>query len=100
MTITDLGSESLTNQQWEIAHAIAQTLVKEETDFNELGKAIAYLRSIVNQSNANVKFFTYLKTLVRDGKQIGHSSKTFGYYRSIESTCRDYLKTIPDATTI
>jgi hypothetical protein len=92
MTIADLGSESLTNQQWEIAHAIAQTLVKEETDFNELGKAIAYLRSIVNQTNASVKFFTYLKTLVRDGKQIGHSGKTFGYYRTIEATCSDYLQ--------
>ncbi|WP_414529743.1 hypothetical protein [Nodularia chucula] len=92
MTIADLGSESLTNKQWEIAHAIAQTLVKENTDVNELGKAIAYLRSIVNQTNANVKFFTYLKTLVRDGKQIGHSGKTFGYYRTIESTCSDYLQ--------
>lgn len=100
MTITDLGSESLTNTQWEIAHAIAQTLVKENTDVNELGKAIAYLRSIVNQTNASVKFFTYLKTLVRDGKRIGHSGKTPGYYRNIELTCRDYLKTVADAQTI
>ncbi len=99
MTIADLNLESLTNTQWEIAHAIAQTLVKENTDVNELGKAIAYLRSIVNETNANVKFFTYLKTLVRDGKQIGHSGKTFGYYRTIEATCSDYLQKA-DAQTI
>lgn len=90
---------TITDKQWEIAHAIAQTLVKEDTDVNELGKAIAYLRSIVNETNASVKFFTYLKTLVRDGR-LGHSGKTPVYYRNIESTCSDYLKTITDATTI
>ncbi len=91
---------SITDKQWEIAHGIAQTLVKKDTDVNELGKAIAYLRTIVNETNASVKFFTYLKTLVRYGRQIGHSSKTLLYYRNIESTCSDYLKTITDATTI
>lgn len=91
---------NITDKQWEIAHAIAQTLVKEETDVNELGKAIAYLRSIVHETNAHTKFFTYLKTLVRDGKRIGHSGKTPGYYRNIEVTCSDYLKTVTDATTI
>ena len=91
---------TITDKQWEIAHAIAQTLVKEDTDVNELGKAIAYLRSIVNESNASVKFFTYLKTLVRYGKVIAHSNQTPLYYRNIESTCSDYLKTITDATTI
>jgi hypothetical protein len=91
---------NITDKQWEIAHAIAQTLVKDETDVNELGKAIAYLRSIVHETNAHTKFFTYLKTLVRDGKRIGHSGKTPEYYRNIEVTCSDYLKTITDATTI
>jgi hypothetical protein len=91
---------NITDKQWEIAHAIAQTLVKEETDVNELGKAIAYLRSIIHETNAHTKFFTYLKTLVRDGKRIGHSGQTPKYYRNIESTCSDYLKTITDATTI
>ncbi len=40
-----LVTENLTEIQWQIAHAIAQTLVKENTDVNELGKAIAYLRA-------------------------------------------------------
>ncbi|BAY21680.1 hypothetical protein NIES2100_14370 [Calothrix sp. NIES-2100] len=100
MTIAELSSESLTDAQWEIAHAIAQTLVKDNTDVNELGKAVAYLRASVNQPNATSRFFQYLKTLVSNGRQIGHSSKTTDYYRSIERACSDYLKSVTDAYTM
>lgn len=100
MTQIAYSSESLTDAQWEIAHAIAQTLVKENTDVNELGKAVAYLRAFVNQPDATSRFFKYLKTLVSNGRQIGHSSKTIDYYRSIEKACSDYLKTVQDAYTI
>jgi hypothetical protein len=100
MTIAELSSESLTDAQWEIAHAIAQTLVKDNTDVNELGKAVAYLRASVNQPNATSKFFQYLKTLVSNGRQIGHSSKTTDYYRSIEKACSDYLKGVSDGYTM
>ncbi|WP_445247597.1 hypothetical protein [Microcoleus sp. OTE_8_concoct_300] len=93
MSNTELVTESLTENQWGIAHAIAQTLVKEQTDVNELGKAIAYLRNAVNQdrADANSRFFKYLKTLVGNGRQIGHSSKTTDYYRSIDKACSDCL---------
>ncbi|MEG4941174.1 hypothetical protein [Microcoleus sp. F4-D5] len=103
MSNTELLTESLTENQWEIAHAIAQTLVKEQTDVNELGKAIAYLRNAVNQdrSDANSRFFKYLKTLVGNGRQIGHSSKTTDYYRSIDKACSDCLKGFQgDASTL
>jgi len=100
---TELVTESLTDKQWEIAHAIAQTLVKEQTDVNELGKAIAYLRNAVNQdrADANSRFFKYLKTLVGNGRQIGHSGKTTDYYRSIDKACSDCLKGFQgDASTL
>jgi hypothetical protein len=103
MSNTELVTESLTENQWEIAHAIAQTLVKEETDVNELGKAIAYLRNAVNQNqaDANSRFFKYLKTLVANGRQIGHSGKTTDYYRSIDKACSDCLKGFQgDASTL
>ncbi len=100
MTITEATRESLTDTQWEIAHAIALTLVKENTDVNELGKAVAYLRSIVQQTDAASRFFKYLKTLVSNGRQIGHSKKTTDYYISIDKACSDYLKNINDANTI
>jgi len=103
MSNTELVTESLTENQWVIAHAIAQTLVKEQTDVNELGKAIAYLRNAVNQNqaDANSRFFKYLKTLVSNGRQIGHSGKTTDYYRSIDKACSDCLKGFQgDASTL
>jgi hypothetical protein len=103
MSNTELVTESLTENQWGIAHAIAQTLVKEQTDVNELGKAIAYLRNAVNQdqADANSRFFKYLKTLVANGRQIGHSGKTTDYYRSIDKACSDCLKGFQgDASTL
>ncbi|NJS09655.1 MAG: hypothetical protein HC789_04335 [Microcoleus sp. CSU_2_2] len=92
MSNTELVTESLTEHQWGIAHAIAQTLVKEQTDVNELGKAIAYLRASVNEPNAGARFFKYLKTLVSSGRQIGHSKKTSDYYWSIDQACSEYLQ--------
>lgn len=103
MSNTELVTEYLTENQWQIAHAIAQTLVKEQTDVNELGKAIAYLRNAVNQNqaDANSRFFKYLKTLVANGRQIGHSGKTTDYYRSIDKACSDCLKGFQgDASTL
>ena len=103
MSNTELVTEYLTENQWGIAHAIAQTLVKEQTDVNEFGKAIAYLRNAVNQNqaDANSRFFKYLKTLVGNGRQIGHSGKTTDYYRSIDKACSDCLKGFQgDASTL
>lgn len=92
MSNTELVTESLTEHQWGIAHAIAQTLVKEQTDVNEFGKAIAYLRASLNEPNAGARFFKYLKTLVSNGRQIGHSKKTSDYYQNIDEACTKYLQ--------
>ena len=91
-----LVTENLTEIQWQIAHAIAQTLVKENTDVNELGKAIAYLRAYSDRENAGLKFFDYLKTLAKNGRYIGHSKRTSEYYDSIEKACSQYLKAYKD----
>jgi len=91
---------SLTDKQWEIAHAIAQTLFQEHTDVNEVSKAVAYLRTVIDKNDATSRFLTYLKTLVRDGRQISHSKDTPRYYRNIEATCSQYFKSNSDALTI
>ncbi|QYO68155.1 dienelactone hydrolase family protein [Leptolyngbya sp. 7M] len=94
MTITDVSTELLTDTEWQIAHAIAQDLARTETDVNELGKAIAYLRHAIKQNplDAGSRFFKYLKMLVSNGKQIGHSGKTLGYYRNIDKACSQHLR--------
>ncbi|GBO53393.1 hypothetical protein APA_1300 [Pseudanabaena sp. lw0831] len=89
---SSIEAQSLSESQWQAAHAIAIELVKSETDVNELGKAIAYLRAAVSKSDAGSKFFKYIKTLVSNGKQIGHSGKTLDYYRSIENACDRFLR--------
>ncbi|MBF2063626.1 MAG: hypothetical protein IGS39_04225 [Calothrix sp. C42_A2020_038] len=83
--------KSLTETESQRAHNLAITLVQKDTDVNELGKVIAYLRSIVNQPDAGKRFFKYLKTLVTNGKQIGHSGSTIDYYRNIEQACSQHL---------
>lgn len=91
-----LVTENLTEIQWQMAHAIAQTLVKENTDVNELGKAIAYLRAYSDRENAGSRFFDYLKTLAKNGRHIGHSQRTSDYYDSMEKACSQYLKAYKD----
>jgi len=84
--------EELTDAQWQIADAIARELVLSGTDVNELRKAIAYLRAVIHQEDASEKFFIYLKTLVRQGKQVSHSRRTQEYYQSIDKVCDQFLK--------
>lgn len=91
-----LVTENLTELQWKMAHAIAQTLVQDDTDVNELGKAIAYLRAYSDRDNAGSRFFDYLKTLAKNGRHIGHSKRTSDYYDSIEKACSQYLTAYKD----
>ena len=86
-TDTTLTETKLTDPQWQIADAIARQLVIDGTDVNELRKAIAYLREHLDREQAGKYFFEYLKTLVRQGKSIGHSKRTIGYYRSLDDVC-------------
>ena len=90
----DESVEFLTNTQWQIAHDIARDLIESDADVNELGKAIAYLRSAINQdpSKAGTQFFKFLQTLVRNGNQIGHSGRTIGYYRTLDKVVGISLK--------
>lgn len=94
MTTADVTTKPLTEPQWQIAHAIAQDLVQTQTDVNELGKSIAYLRHAINQnpSEAGRHFLKYLKTLVSNGRQVGHSGRTLDYYRNIDKACSQHLK--------
>ncbi|KYC37373.1 hypothetical protein WA1_48090 [Scytonema hofmannii PCC 7110] len=88
-----LTTETLTEDQWKTVYAMAQMLSNEQTDVNEVGKIIAYLRAYGHVENAGKNFFQYLSILVRNGRTVGHSGKTPEYYQSIEKACKqDLLK--------
>ena len=91
-----LAETELTSPQWQIADAIARQMVLDGADVNELRKAMAYLREMVDRDGAGKKFFDYLKTLVRHGNTIGHSKRTVEYYRSLDAICSQYLSDYQD----
>ncbi|MEN9270305.1 MAG: hypothetical protein Q6L49_06050 [Thermostichales cyanobacterium HHBFW_bins_127] len=81
----------LSPQHWDLAHGIAMTLVKANTDVNELKKSIAYLRSVAHHPDAGSRFFKFTGELVRE-RRLHRTQQTEGYYRSINETCKDYLE--------
>lgn len=89
--MTTLTDHSLSDRQWQLAHAIAQQLILDDADANELGKAMAYLRAIADESDAGNRFIKYLETLATQGHRIGHSKRTKGYFTSMEGVCKQYL---------
>ena len=86
----------LTNNQWQVAHAIARKLVQDEADINEIKKAFAYLRKCSSSEDAGERFFEYLNSLVRSGETIGHSKKTVEHFRSLHQVSEKYLKPLQD----
>jgi hypothetical protein len=82
----------LSERQWQLAHIVAQQLVLEDADANELGKAKAYLRAIADQSDGGQRFFRYLQTLAKQGDRIGHSKKTKNYFTSMSAVCEEHLQ--------
>jgi hypothetical protein len=86
----------LTENQWQVAHAIARQLVQDDADINEIKKAFAYLRNCASNADAGEQFFKYLHNLLKSGETIGHSKKTIEYYRSLNQACEKYLKPLQD----
>jgi len=103
MSNTELVTESLTENQWEIAHALAKNLADEQMKVNqeigkdsdgiatEFKKIVTYLYANVHRSDASSFFFKYLNFLVGYGKEVGHSNQTHRYYRAIKNACNQYL---------
>lgn len=94
-----LATDSLSEIQWQISHAIAQDLAQEQIRLNKQSDGIAtefkttvtYLYSTKTLKNAKGNFFKYLRTLVSYGEQVGHSGTTLEYYRSIDKICCQHI---------
>ncbi|MSP13165.1 MAG: S1 RNA-binding domain-containing protein [Chloroflexi bacterium] len=77
---------------WSIADGIAQELVKQGTDVNEVAKVSGYL----SQNRNRADFFKMLDLLERNGKRLARSQQTARYYADIRQACQR-LKPIADA---
>lgn len=84
--------QGMSQQHWDIAHAIALEVVLDKTDINELKKAISYLRTIAHREDLGRHFLTYYQTLLRHGRTISHSQKTEKYYKSLLEIFDYYLR--------
>lgn len=93
-----LTTETLRENEWQVAHNIAIKLANDRTDVNEIKKVIAYLRTYGNSEEDGSKFFRYLKIMVENGDKIGHSKQTKGFYISIEKACNHYLQSYQSDT--
>jgi len=89
---------SLTDKQWEIAHAIAIDLIKNNPSdrknsiANEVSKIVAYIRTIIDKPDTITRLNTYLALLVKEGDRIGYSNETRGYYKSIKDNFSRYFQ--------
>jgi len=84
----------LTSAEWDKAHRLAQSLVSEEADRNELGKALAYFR----QSGDKAGFLELLGDLPDSG--FIRSGKTKGYFNTIADACKEHLADLNDERTL
>ncbi len=79
-------------EDFEVAHDIAQQLVENETDVNEVSKALEYLILCKDTK----KFFMFLRKIINNGFVVVRSNKTLDYYRNILDACNDHLKSYND----
>ena len=82
---------NLTDQEWNIVHAIARDLSLSDTDPNEVKKILEYLRKFQSKN-----FFQYLKILAKNSDRVRHSKKTVAYYSAIETACKKHLQEYQD----
>lgn len=90
------ATQHLSDNQWKVAHNIAQQLALSKADANELGKAFGYLRAFGDRPDAGKRFFKYLQTLADRGKIIGHSKQTSGYFQAMVEVCNKFLRDYQD----
>jgi cold shock CspA family protein len=78
----------VSDQDLQVAYAMAQELNEEGADVTEVMKSVGFLRDHLDAS----RFFQYLDLIADEGKAVVRSGKTQGYYRSIHTVCRRHLE--------
>jgi len=84
--------EALKDGKLRIADDVANTLYSRDVDVNELSKCVGFVRD--NPDGA--LFFTYLDTVIAEGRTVVRSGRTLIYYRAIRDACRQHLAPYQD----
>jgi cold shock CspA family protein len=78
----------MTEEDFDVAHALAQEMHDENVDPNEVSKGLTYLR----EKKDGPRFFAYLDAIIREGRAVVRSGQTMNYYRKIRSATQRHLK--------
>ena len=84
----------INENQWKIANDLASELHNSETDVNEFGKVVAFMRRYQNADNAIDTFWSLLRRLANSGSAFSRSNKTPQYYLDIKECCEKHLSQI------
>lgn len=91
-----MQTQQMNERQWEIAHNIAFDLVDGDTDPNEFGKVVAFVRRHQDDNDAKFLLMSLVQRLANSRNALIRSRKTQGFYRNIQEACRKHLRDISD----
>lgn len=83
-------------KQWSIAHDIAFNLVDWDTDPNELGKVVAFMRRYKGESNAKNRLISLVQRLANTRNALIRSRQTQRFYQNIQKACETHLHDVSD----
>lgn len=87
-------------KKWSIAHDIAFDLVDWDTDPNELGKVVAFVRRHHDKNDAKNRLMSLVQRLARTQNALIRSRQTQRFYRNIQDACQEHLRGINDTQEI
>jgi hypothetical protein len=95
-----LETIELKEMHWQVAHAVAIELVKQQLLIEpnsdgirtELEKIISYFRAYIIPLETGEKFFKYLNELENNGHKFGGGTNNKEYYTNIKTVCHKHLK--------
>ena len=89
-----IARQQMDKKRWSIAHDIASDLVDRDTDLNEFGKVVAFVRRYRDDNNAKQKLISLVQRMADSDNALIRSRQTQGYYQKIQHACKKHLRNI------
>ena len=87
-------------KRWTIAHDIAFDLVDKNTDPNELGKVVTFVRRYQSNKEAKNRLMLLVQRLANSQNALIRSRRTQQFYQNIQEACQEHLRDINDTAEI